>query len=71
MIADVLGRPVMLSGLPEASTGGAALLALEAAGKIQGIEEFPVRVEKTFEPDMSRHARYQDGLERNWKLMKV
>jgi len=64
MIADVLGRPVMLSGLSEASTRGAALLALEAVGKIQNIEELPVRVETTFEPNMVRHARYQEGLER-------
>jgi len=34
IIADVLGRPIMLGGSSEASTRGAALLALEAAGKI-------------------------------------
>lgn len=68
MLADVLGRPVMLSGLAGASTRGAALLALEAAGKIQSIEEFPLRVGKKFEPEMSRHARYQEALERQSKI---
>lgn len=68
MIADVLGRPVMLSGLSEASTRGAALLALEATGKIQNIEEVPTLVETTFEPDMRRHARYLEGLERQQRI---
>lgn len=68
VLADVLGRPVMLSGSGEASTRGVALLALEAAGKIESIEASPLRVEKTFEPDKSRHARYQQGLERQQRI---
>jgi gluconokinase len=68
ILADVLGRRVGLSELPEASTRGAALLALEAAGKIRSIEEFSVPVETIFEPDWSRHARYQAGLERQQKI---
>jgi gluconokinase len=68
ILADVLGRQVMVSELSEASTRGAALLALEAAGKIQSIEEFFVPVETVFEPDMSHHARYQDGLERQQQM---
>ena len=58
----------MLSGLSEASTRVAALLALEAAGKIQNIEEVPMLVETTFEPDMRRHARYLEGLERQQRF---
>jgi gluconokinase len=68
IIADVLGQPVNLSASREASTRGAALLALEAAGKIQSIEELPVSIESAFEPDMSRHVRYQRGLERQQKI---
>src|SRR5258705_1578270 len=45
IIADVLGRPIMLSDVREASTHGAALLALEAAGKIGSIEEVAIPVE--------------------------
>lgn len=68
ILADVLGHRVLVSELPEASTRGAALLALEAAGKIQSIEQFSVPVETTVEPDMSRHALYQAGLERQQRM---
>src|SRR6185295_965931 len=46
IIADVLGRPVLLGGAPEASIRGAALLALEAVGKIANIEAVPVVVDE-------------------------
>ena len=64
IITDVLGRPVMFGGSPEASIRGAALLALEAVGKIGSIEEVDVSVDEVFEPDMNRHVVYQRGLER-------
>lgn len=64
MIADVLGRPVLLSATAEASTHGAALLALEQTGKIQSIEQREVLVEKTVLPDLARHAPYRKGIER-------
>ncbi len=68
IIADVFGRPVVLSEPREASVRGAALLALEAAGKIRSITELPVRVEHTFEPNMSCHARYREGLKRQQRI---
>lgn len=68
ILADVLGRPVTLSTTSESSTRGAALLALEAAGKIANIETRKVGAGTTFEPDLSRHARYQEGLERQQKI---
>lgn len=64
IFADVLGKPMMYGGSPEASIRGAALLALEAAGKIGGLEEVRVSVEEVFEPNMDRHIRYQRGLMR-------
>ena len=70
IIADVLGRPMLLGGTAEASSRGAALLALEAVGKIAGIEEDQFVVDQVFEPDMSRHARYQQGLARQERLYK-
>jgi gluconokinase len=66
IIADVLGRPVMFGGTPEASIRGAALLALEAVGKIVNLEA--VSVHEVFEPDMQRHARYRQGLARQQEL---
>jgi gluconokinase len=68
MISDVLGRPVLLSATAEASTRGAALLALESTGKIQSIEQSETLAEKTVLPDMTRHARYREGLERQQKM---
>jgi len=68
IIADVLGRPLLLGGAAEASSRGAALLALEAVGKIATIEEDQFVVDQVFEPDMSRHARYQQGLARQEEL---
>jgi gluconokinase len=68
ILADVLGAPITLSAQRESSTSGAALLALEATGKIANIESRNVVAETTFEPDMSRNERYQVGLERQQKL---
>jgi gluconokinase len=68
IIADVLGRPLMFGGTAEASIRGAALLALEAVGKIATLEEGSFSVEQVFAPDMTRHARYQDGLARQQEL---
>jgi gluconokinase len=68
IMADVLGRPVMFGGSPEASIRGAALLALEAVGTIGSIEEVSVSVDTVVEPDMQRHARYREGLARQEEL---
>jgi gluconokinase len=78
IIADVLGRPIVLGNTPEASTRGAALLALEAVGKIATIEDVSVSGAEVFEPevfqpdifrpDMVRHARYREGLARQEQL---
>ncbi len=67
IIADVINRPVLLGALQEASMRGAALLALEGAGKIQSIEEFETSVETAFEPDKDSHSSYQEGLARHQK----
>lgn len=68
IIADVLGRPVQLGSAAEASMRGAALLALEAVGKIANLEAVPVLVDEVFAPDMQRHVRYLEGLARQQDL---
>ncbi|HWN08865.1 MAG TPA: gluconokinase [Pyrinomonadaceae bacterium] len=68
ILADVLGRRVTLCEESEASLRGAALLALEAAGKIQSIAEFSVPAETVFEPRMSHHERYQQALDRQQQI---
>lgn len=68
ILADVLGRPITLGTAAEASTRGAALLALEAVGKIAAIEEVSISTAEVFQPNMSRHARYREGLMRQEEL---
>jgi gluconokinase len=73
IIADVLGRPVTLGNAAEASIRGAALLALEAVGKIAAIEDVSVSSAgvfqpDVFQPDIARHVRYQEGLARQEQL---
>lgn len=64
IIADVLGQPLVASGVQEASSRGAVLLALEAAGIIASIADVPAPVLETYEPDEERHERYRAALER-------
>jgi gluconokinase len=59
---------VSFGGTPEASIRGAALLALEAVGKIVSLDAVPVSIDGRLEPDMQRHARYREGLERQQEL---
>ena len=61
----------MFGGTAESSIRGAALLALEAVGKIGTIEDDTVSVEQVFEPDVTRHARYQQGLARQEELYQL
>jgi gluconokinase len=68
MLSDVIGRPVNLSAVAEASSRGAVLLALEARGLLKSIETAPLPFIQTFEPDTARHARYQAGLERQQEI---
>ena len=65
MLADVLGRPLKLSNVPEASSRGAALLALESLGVVAHLTtDAPIEAAEIFEPDIGRHARYREALAR-------
>ena len=67
IMADTLGRPVTLSGVKEASSRGAALIALEALGGPE-IEAAQAPLGETFEPDPERHEIYRKALERQRRL---
>lgn len=67
MFADALGRPVTLAAEPEASSRGAALLALEAAGLIRSSAEPVARLGETFIPDPQHQEVYAEMLERQQK----
>jgi gluconokinase len=71
IMADALARPVVtLSTVPEASSRGAALLALEASGG-PSVEEVEAPLGEVYEPYLSRHAVYKEALERQRKLYEA
>jgi gluconokinase len=70
ILADVIGRQVALTETSEASLRGAALLALEATGKIHSVAELSVPVETVFEPNLTQHVRYREALERQEQIYK-
>jgi gluconokinase len=71
IMADVLGVPVRASTEPEASSRGAALLALEALGLLPSVAAAPAGFGATVEPDPARHARYREGLARHRQLYEL
>jgi gluconokinase len=70
IMTDVLGRPVAVSGVQEASSRGAALLALESLGAIPDLEEIPDFISALHQPDPHRHLRYRQAMERQQNLYK-
>ncbi|MBS1251338.1 MAG: Autoinducer-2 kinase [Anaerolineales bacterium] len=68
IMTDVLGRPVVVSAVQEASSRGAALLALEALGVLDDVEDAPDFVGAAHEPDGGRHAVYRAAMERQRDL---
>lgn len=67
IMADVLGRPVIVSGVEEASSRGAALLALERLGELE-IEDVQAPLKETIEPDPERQEIYRKALVRQRRL---
>lgn len=71
IVADVLGRPVELADVPEATGRGAALLALEALGEIKNIADAPAPPFEVYEPDPARHAIYREAAARQQKFYET
>jgi gluconokinase len=71
IIADALGRSLLLSGVREASTRGVVLLALEAAGRIESINDASAPTLQAYEPEMHRHAVYRTALARQQKYYEL
>ena len=69
-MADVLGQPVIASQVLEASSRGAALMALEALGLIDNIERIPAPLGRHFLPDPRHHQRYQEAAKRQEELYR-
>ena len=65
IVADAVGRPLVASGEKEASSRGAALLALERLGAIENVETAPSALRGTYEPDRDAHRRFVTAQERH------
>ena len=70
IMADALGRPVTASAVTEASSRGAALLALEALGGTE-IEDVEAPLGETYYPDQSHHVVYKEALARQRELYET
>jgi gluconokinase len=69
ILADVLGRPVLASSEPEASSRGASLLALETLGLLETpLEQLRPAGRRRFEPSPERTLIYRAALERQRRL---
>jgi gluconokinase len=68
IIADVFGHPVTWSVEPEATSRGAALLALEALGVLPDLTSARQPTGETFVPQRAHHIRYREALERQHRL---
>ncbi len=66
--ADVLGRPVVASAEPEATSRGVALLALHALGHLPDLAALPPAEGQRYTPDAARHAIYRAAIERQQQL---
>ncbi len=71
MMADVIGVPVVASAVPEASSRGAAMLALEAFGQIESMDALETPLGEVFEPDARNHERYLSGREKQERLYEL
>jgi gluconokinase len=68
IFADVIGRPVVASTEPEATSHGAAILALRSLGAIASIDDVESSDGAVYEPDDARHAVYRKAVARQREL---
>ena len=68
IIADALGQTITLSGNPEASARGVAMLGFRSLGIAADLQEFPFLTGRSFQPDMRHYEIYQAAFERQQVL---
>lgn len=71
LVADVLGEQVLLSGEREASSRGAAMLALVAAGVIPDLDAVAAPAVTAFDPDMHNHGVHRAAMARQLELARA
>ena len=70
IIANTLGHAILASDEPEATSRGAALLALESLGAIPSVEALPATTSAIYEPYTAEHNIYRAAIERQRALYK-
>jgi gluconokinase len=68
MMSDVMGATVVASAVGEASSRGAAILALHSLGYIRDLNDLPATFGKVCEPDRRNHDLYNRGRRRQQAL---
>jgi gluconokinase len=68
IVTDVLGREIGISSIQEPSARGTALLAFEALGFADNLEDIPGLIGHACYPDSKRHEIYRRALKRQVKL---
>ncbi len=68
IVADTLGRDIAVASTVEASSRGAALLALQGANALDGGESAPGPTARTIRSDPDRAMRYREGRARQEEL---
>ena len=68
IMADVLGHPVILSEVGEASARGTVLLTLEALGELEDLKEAPAFLGQSVQPSPDHHERYREAMARQQAL---
>ncbi len=71
MLADALGCPITVSDEAEATSRGAALIALEQLGAITAWDVHPIETGRTLLPDMETHTIYARAIERQEQLYRA
>jgi gluconokinase len=68
--ADVLGRALIDSSVHEATSRGAAIVALQLDGSLKSIDDAPDRLGPVFNPDSNNHRLYVQGAARQMALFE-
>jgi len=68
ILADVLGKPLVVSGEAEATSRGAALIALANIGALRSWADAPAPLGAMIQPNMAVHRVYCAAMERQQRL---
>ena len=66
--ADAVGKPLIASSEAEATSRGAALMALRALGELPSLEDAADRLGSSYAPDLERYAIYTRAAARQQRL---